>query len=141
MISARYNSKLYSFLTSAPTLVVIISLSINVFFIDLISTQRWTAYIKDFDRRLESHSGLIQWEKAAQSSSYIDDINWKMVTIDWTLPIMCIILARNGQVGAIFDYPPWTTFRPLDLGKLDQLPSLQGVNYDTYKNTFTMSKE
>jgi hypothetical protein len=140
LVGARRSGRAYSQLTSAPALLVILSLGSAQFLIDLIATQRWAIYVADFDARLRKSAGLIPWEEATHSPSSVSDNAWKMITIDWTVPMMCITLARDGQVTAIFDYPPWATFRPLNPSNLDQLPSLRGVSYDAYRRAFEQSK-
>jgi hypothetical protein len=140
LIGARRNGRAYGILTSGPILLIVLSLGSTQFLIDLIATQRWAVYVADFDARLRKSTGLIPWDETVRSSSSAAGDDWKMITIDWTLPIMCIILARDGRVAAIFDYPPWAEFRPLNPHNLDQLPSLRGVNYDAYRRALEQGK-
>ena len=55
------------------------------------------------------------------------------MTVGWVHPIMSIILAENGNVRTILDYPPEATFRPIDLSDPEKLQRVHGVSYGSYR--------
>jgi hypothetical protein len=61
------------------------------------------------------------------------------MTVVWVHPIMSIILAKNGDVRTIFDYPPEATFRPIDLSDPEKLPRMHGVSYKSYRHILEAS--
>lgn len=121
----------------APMLVVVLALTAAQFGADAVATRYWSLYIRDFEARLSNFTGLVSWNIASYTGNPTRDHIWNVITIDWTLPIMGIILAPRGDVKALIDYPPGTLFQPLDPRNLNTLPSLRGVSYEDYRRAMS----
>jgi len=122
--------------TVAPAVLVVTTvLAVTQVTSDFVATRFWSEYIRDFRERAANATGSIEWSRAAATGDPVRDHIWDVITIDWTLPIMSIIMAPNGNVKAIFDYPPATSFRPFNPGNPDELPVVRGVSYESYRRT------
>lgn len=118
--------------SKAPTLLIVVSLSMAQMGTDLAATWRWRLYLQDFQTRLANSTGLADWQGNAAGADSSRDANWRLMTIGWVNPIMSIVLSPGGQVHSILDYTPETTFRPFDLLDPNSLPRLRGVSYRPY---------
>lgn len=121
-------------LKKGPVLAIIVTLTMAQIAADLAATQRWAAYVADFEHRLQTASGLVAWETTSNTGDPERDRNWKVMSVEWTLPIFSVIMAPNGVVNAIFDYPAGDAFRPLNPHRLAALPKLRGVTYQPYSS-------
>jgi hypothetical protein len=116
-----------------PTLAIVTLLSLTQMATDLAATTRWRLYIRDFESRVAQSRGLVKWESTAITGDRARDVNWQLMTIGWVHPIISIILSRNGDVRSILDYPPDTTFRPIEVSDPRKLPTIRGISFENYK--------
>jgi hypothetical protein len=116
-----------------PTLAIVISLSVTQLATDLAATKRWGEYIVDFENRLAASRGLVDWRGGRADGDDRRDRDWRLMTVGWVHPIMSIILASDGNVHSILDYPPTATFRPIEPSDPDGLPAMHGVSYESYR--------
>jgi hypothetical protein len=115
-----------------PTLAIVAFLSVTQMATDLAATARWRLYVRDFEGRLETSRGLVDWQGGRVTDGTWRDRNWALMTVGWVHPIMSIILSKNGNVQSILDYPRENSFRPIDLSDPNALPKLRGVSYQAY---------
>ena len=121
-------------LGTGPAVAILVLLAAVQITADLVATQRWIAYLADLEMRLQTSTGVITWETALQTGNPQRDRTWALMSAGWTLPMLSIILARDGVVKAIVDYPSnQLTFRPLQPRQLASLPDLKGINYEPYR--------
>ena len=113
----------------APTLAIIVALCGAQTTADLVATWRWHQYTKDFRNRLSRTRGLADWRGGEPATHDMRESNWRVMTVGWVHPIMSIILWRDGVVRSILDYPPGTSFRPINVSTAEKLPKLHGVSY------------
>jgi hypothetical protein len=112
-----------------PTLTIILALSASQTAVDVVATWRWHQYTEDFRSRLAGARGLAHWRGGVPVSHDMRESNWRAMTVGWVHPIMSIILWRDGIVRSILDYPPDTSFRPIDVSGAERLPKIHGVSY------------
>ena len=118
-------------------LVMIAALSIAQATDDIAATLRWREYIVDLQTRLTTNTGLIRWDDTLATGDPVKDTNWRLMSIEWVIPLVCIVFARNGRVTTMIDPRPEMTFRPVDPAKPDRLPVVRGVDFSPYRATST----
>ncbi len=123
-----------------PILGIVAVLCLAQMAADLAATTRWRFYIRDFQGRLAESSGLVDWKGCTAARYDARDRDWQLMTVGWVHPIMSIIFSRDGDVRSILNYPPETSFRPIDLSDPNKLPNLRGVSYRTYRRSFESSR-
>src|SRR5260370_34741642 len=107
---------------------------------DLAATTRWRFYIGVFQGRRAESSGLVDWQGCTAARYDARDRDWQLMTVGWVHPIMSIIFSSDGDVRSILNYPPETSFRPIDLSDPNKLPNLRGVSYRTYRRSIESSR-
>jgi hypothetical protein len=115
------------------TLMIIAALSVAQATADVAATLRWRAYIADLQTRLAATSGLIRWEDTLATGDTARDTNWRLMSIEWVIPLVCIVFAKNGLVKTMIDPRPEMTFRPVDPAKPDRLPAVRGIDFSPYR--------
>jgi hypothetical protein len=120
---------------NTTTMLVLISLCAAQASADVIETRQWRTYIADLQTTLVNERGLIPWETRLSVANRRAKIDWTIFEFIWTTPYMCIIFAPHGAVNAIIDLPRDLTFRPLDPELPDRLPSLNGIDYTSYRHS------
>ena len=123
-------------LARVPALCVVLILCLAQTAIDLAVTTRWRRYIADLEQQVAQSHGLVDWQGGRPRGSDWRDEDWRLMTVGWVHPIMSIILARNGEVQSILDYPPQTQFRPIDLSDPNRLPKMHGISYEPYRRFY-----
>lgn len=122
-----------------PTFAVITALALSQMTADVRATILWRSYLHDIEERLAHSRGPVEWAGTAETGDAARDANWQVMTADWVHPIISIILAQDGDVRAILDYPPGTAFRPLDLSDPEKLPHIRGVSFAHYRQSVESS--
>jgi hypothetical protein len=122
-------------LGTGPAVAILVLLAAAQITADVLATQRWSTYLADLEARLQTSAGMITWETVSHSGNPQRDRTWAIMSAGWTLPMLSIILARNGVVKAMVDYPSDQppTFRPVQIRQLAALPDLKGINYEPYR--------
>jgi hypothetical protein len=115
------------------TLVIISALCLVQTIADVTATLRWREYIADLQTRLTATRGLIRWEDTLVSGNPTRDANWRLMSIEWVIPLVCIVFAKNGLVTTMIDPRPEMTFRPVDPAKPDRLPAVRGIDFSPYR--------
>jgi hypothetical protein len=115
------------------TLLVIAVLSVTQATADIAATLRWRSYVDDLQSRLTTTRGLIRWEDTLATGDPKKDVNWRLMSIEWVIPLVCIVLSKNGLVTTMIDPRPEMTFRPVDPNSPDRLPVLRGVDFSPYR--------
>jgi hypothetical protein len=124
-----------------PAIVfVLVSLCVTQGVTDVAATWRWNAYVMDLRSRLTNGRGLIPWEATLNSGDERADINWQIFEISWVVPVLCVIFAPKGVVGAMINMPKGTAFRPLDPERPNDLPKIRGIDFTPYKRNFGVIK-
>lgn len=103
------------------------------------ATYQWARYLQIFRQELQHSSGIVPFERSAlaqlDTPRYRSSrtMNWY-----WTMPLMSIILAQDGQVHAIIENPVQfkTRWEPFDPHVPEQLPQLSryGITYNIHAN-------
>jgi hypothetical protein len=119
------------------TLVIITALAMAQATADIAATLRWRAYVADLQSRLTTTRGLIRWEDTLATGDREKDTNWRLMSIEWVIPLVCIVFAKNGLVTTMIDPRPEMTFRPVDPDKPDRLPALRGIDFSPYRAALT----
>jgi hypothetical protein len=119
-------------------LVVLAALGCAQITADVVATLRWRAYVTDLTNRLNSAAGRIPWSSTLQTGDSQRDTNWRLMSVEWVIPLMSITYAKGGVVSAMIDPRPEMTFRPLDPQKPDQFPKLRGIDFSPYKASFSL---
>ena len=122
-------------LATGPTVAILVLLAAAQITADIVATRRWSAYLADLETRLQTSAGVITWESALHTGDPQRDRTWAIMSAGWTLPMLSIIVARDGVVKAIIDFPSNQplTFRPVRIRQLAALPDLKGINYEPYR--------
>jgi len=118
--------------TNPPALAVISILAVTQVSADAAATIRWKAYVADFAARIATTTGLLPWASTVESGDRIRDENWQAFSAGWVVPMLSIILAPGGKVGAIIDYPA-DAWRSIEPHQVDALPKIRGVDYASYR--------
>lgn len=121
------------------TLLVISVLCVAQSAADFAATLRWRTYVADLQSRLTAVSGLIPWNDTLVTGDAERDVNWRLMSIEWVIPLVCIVFSRDGSVTTMIDPRPEMTFRPVDPGKPDRFPVLRGVDFSPYRSAVTGS--
>jgi hypothetical protein len=119
------------------TFVIITVLAMAQATADVAATLRWRAYVADLQSRLTTTTGLIRWEDSLDTGDREKDTNWRLMSIEWVIPLVCIVFAKNGLVTTMIDPRPEMTFRPVDPDKPDRLPVLRGIDFSPYRAALT----
>jgi hypothetical protein len=122
------------------TLVILITLCAAQTAADIAATRRWQAFAADLQSRLANTCGLIPWETTLQTGDRRADINWRLMAVEWTMPVTSIVFARTSSIKSIINQPAGMTYRPVDPEKPDQLPKLRGIDYTPYQRFFAAQK-
>jgi hypothetical protein len=120
-------------------LVVIVALGCAQIVADVSATLRWRDYVDDLKTRLSAASGLIPWDSTLRTGDAKRDADWRLMSMEWVIPLMSIVYAKDGVVSAMIDPSSEMTFRPVDPRKPDQLPKLRGIDFTPYKSAFSPS--
>jgi hypothetical protein len=115
------------------TFTIIAALGVAQATADIAATWRWQAYVADLDSRLQSSRGLIRWEDTLNTGDAAKDTNWRLMSIEWVIPLMSIAMARNGVVTTMINTRPDIAFRPMDASRPDQFPVIRGVDFSPYR--------
>lgn len=100
---------------------------------DIVATMRWRAYVADLQSRLSNERGLIRWGDTLVTGDARRDVNWRLMSIEWVIPLVSIAFARDGIVQSLIDPRPQMTFRPVDPTKPDRMPALRGIDFAPYQ--------
>ncbi len=100
---------------------------------DLAATMRWRAYVADLQSRLSQGRGLVRWNDTLVTGDAQRDVNWRLMSIEWVIPLVSIAFARDGIVQTLIDPRPEMTFRPVDPNKPDRMPALRGIDFAPYQ--------
>ena len=122
------------------TIFIVIALCAAQTTADLAATRRWHAFVVDLQSRLATGRGLISWEKMRHTGNERADTNWRLMAVEWVIPVTSIVYSPNGSVRSIIDLPAGTSFRPVDPEKPDRLPPIRGVDYTPYRRFFASQK-
>ncbi len=117
-------------------LLIVAALGVAQATADIAATLRWRSYTADLQSRLMATKGLIRWKDTLITGDPARDINWKLMSMEWVIPLVCIVFARDGQVTTMIDPRPEMTFRPVDPGRPEQLPVVRGIDFSPYQATF-----
>ena len=100
---------------------------------DLAATMRWRAYVADLQSRLSQGRGLVRWNDTLVTGDAQRDVNWRLMSIEWVIPLVSIAFARDGIVQTLIDARPEMTFRPVDPNKPDRMPAMRGIDFAPYQ--------
>jgi hypothetical protein len=100
---------------------------------DIAATLRWRAYVADLQSCLSSGQGLVRWNDTLVTGDAEKDMNWRLMSMEWVIPLISIAFAKDGVVRMMIDPRPNITFRPVDPNKPDQLPVLRGIDFAPYR--------
>lgn len=100
---------------------------------DIAATLRWRAYTIDLQSRLTATTGLVRWNDTITTGDREKDINWRLMSMEWVIPLVCIAFAKNGLVTTMIDPRPEMTFRPVDPAQPSRLPMLRGIDFSPYR--------
>lgn len=100
---------------------------------DIAATIRWRTYVADLQSRLSSAQGRVRWDDTLVTGDRQKDINWRLMSVEWVIPLISIVFAKDGMVQAMIDPRPEMTFRPVDPNKPDRLPVLRGIDFSRYR--------
>lgn len=100
---------------------------------DLVATTRWRAYVADLQSRLSHGRGVLRWNDTLVTGDVQRDVNWRLMSVEWVIPLVSIAFARDGIVQTLIDPRPEMTFRPVDPNKPDRMPVLRGIDFAPYQ--------
>ena len=123
------------------TLLVIAVLGATQATADIAATLRWRAYVTDLQSRLTTTSGLIRWDDTLVTGDVRKDVNWRLMSMEWVIPLVCIVFSKNGLVTTMIDPRPEMTFRPVDPNSPDRLPVLRGIDFSPYRAAVMNSRK
>ena len=122
-------------------LLVISVLGVTQAAADIAATVRWRAYVADLQSRLTTTSGLIRWEDTLVTGDLKQDINWRLMSMEWVIPLVCIVFSKDGLVTSMVDPRPEMTFRPVDPNRPDRFPVLRGIDFSPYRAAVIGNRE
>jgi hypothetical protein len=125
---------------NSTTIVILISLCVAQATADVEATRRWSAFVADLQSRLGTQRGLVSWEAMLHTGDERRDINWHLMSVEWTIGFTSIVFAPTNRIKSMIDFPVGVTYRPVDPEKPDQLPVLRGIDYSPYRQFFRDQK-
>jgi hypothetical protein len=140
-IAAIYRPELQRVLARGPTLSVVLALCSAQLAWDVAATHRWRSYVADFQARLAMSAGLIPWEQTLHTSDLHKDRDWRLLTWQWTMPLMSIVLADSAHIRSMIGAPVGVHWQPFDPAKPNTLPKLHGIDYSLYVSALGASKK
>ncbi len=115
------------------TLVIVCALALAQATADIAATLRWREYLADLQGRLTLTRGLVRWDDTLVTGDPARDVNWRLMSMEWVIPLVCIVISKDGVVTTMIDPRPEMTFRPIDPSRPDLLPVIRGVDFSAYR--------
>jgi len=100
---------------------------------DIVATTHWRDYTAELAARLNSSKGLIDSRSLLITGNAERDANWHLLLVNWVIPLMSIVYARDGVVRSMIDTPAKLPFRALDARKPELFPPLRGIDFGPYR--------
>jgi len=114
-------------------LAIIAALSVAQATADIAASMRWRAYVTDLQTRLATSRGLIHWDDTVNTGDAVKDTNWRLMSVQWVIPLISIAFAKNGMVTTMISAGPSVGFRPIEASRPDQFPALRGVDFSPFR--------
>ncbi len=87
----------------------------------------WRAYAADLQSRLTT------------SGDAARDTNWRLMSVEWVIPLISIAFAKDGVVTTMINSRPGISFRPMDASRPDRFPALGGIDFSPFRAALSNS--
>lgn len=123
------------------TLTVIVSLCAAQMIAEIEATTYWRYFAGAIQARLGASTGLISAQSILADGDAKRNSNAQLLLHDaWTIPILSVVFAHDGEVRAILAPPAGLPFLPLDPRRPEEFPQLRGVSFAPYREALSAQR-
>jgi hypothetical protein len=130
LLFARVHKPLAAAITGTPArgMVAILGLAVSLWHVA--ATEQWSAFLAHFANVLQSHDGIVAWDKvieprASRQAKLAAKMWW-----DWTNPDLSLLALPRSCVNSVIANPTWyVDWDPYTLSNVATMPAIPGVTY------------